>query len=230
MVKINKKGIPACVGIIMDGNRRWARQHKLSVFAGHNMGYKKLKEVVLCAKAEGVKNLIVYAFSTENWNRNEKEINTLTKLFEKLLLSKNDFKKNDIKITFIGQEDRFGKNIKKGIVKLENKTKKCSGIHLIVAISYGGRTEILSTVNKLLRKKCKNVSEKEFSKNLWTANIPNPDIIIRTGGEKRLSNFLPWQSVYSELFFVNTYWPAFTKKEFKSILIEYTKRERRNGK
>ena len=228
-IKIKKES-PICVGIIMDGNRRWAKQHKLPIFTGHSAGYKKLKEVVLWAKEEGVKNLIVYTFSTENWNRNKKEISTLMKLFEKALRQGSDFKKNDVKITFIGQIERFSKNLKKSIENLEIVTKKCKSVNLTLAFSYGGRAEIVSTVNDLLRKKYKNISEKEFSKNLWTANILDPDIIIRTGGEKRLSNFLPWQSVYSELFFVDTYWPAFTKKEFKSILTEYMKRERREGK
>lgn len=226
----NKKKPPACIGIIMDGNRRWARQHKLPIFSGHNAGYKKLKEIVLWAKEEEeVKNLVVYAFSTENWNRNKKEISTLTKLFEKALEQGSDFKKNDIKITFIGQRERFGEDFKKSIEKLESATSKCKSVHLIVALSYGGRVEIISAVNELLYKKSGSISEKEFSENLWTANIPDPDIIIRTGGEKRLSNFLSWQSVYSELFFVDTYWPAFTKKEFKNILTEYMKRKKRKG-
>jgi len=229
-MKKNKKELPVCVGIIMDGNRRWAKQHKLPVFAGHNAGYKKLKEVVLWGKEEGIKTIIVYAFSTENWNRSEKEVNALMKLFEGMLIEKEDFRKNDVKVTFIGQKDRFRDSIKQGISVWEHETKNCKAVNLVVAISYGGRAEVLNAVNNLLSSKKSSVSEEEFSKNLWTAGIVDPDIVIRTGGEKRLSNFLPWQSVYSELFFVDTFWPAFTKKEFKYIIDEYKKREKREGK
>jgi undecaprenyl diphosphate synthase len=232
MKKINKenKKFLTCVGIIMDGNRRWAKEKGLPVFAGHHSGYKKLKEVILWAKDADIKNLIIYAFSTENWNRSKMEVNMLMKLFGQILSQGNEFKKEDVKVTFVGQKKRFAKKISDGMDRMECVTNKCKTIHLSIALSYGGRAEIISTVNTILQKGIKNISEKMFTSNLWTGSIPDPDIIIRTGGERRLSNFLPWQSVYSELFFVDTYWPAFTKREFKNILYEYSKREKRKGK
>jgi len=223
MKKINSKKDPSprCIGIIMDGNRRWAKENIIPVAVGHHAGYKKLKKI---------KNIITYAFSTENWGRSKKEVEALMKLFGQVLGQKNDFIKEDVKVTFIGQRERFSEKLKEGMSKMENATKKCKTIHLTIAFSYGGRAEILSAVNKLLGSKMKSVSEKDFSKYLWTADIPDPDLIIRTGGERRLSNFLTWQSVYSELFFTDTYWPAFTKDEFKSILAKYKKIEKRKGK
>ncbi len=228
-IKINKDSTPKCIGIIMDGNRRWARKRALPSSVGHHAGYKKLKDVLSWAKDERVKNVIVYAFSTENWKRSKKEVEALMKLFGQVLGQEKDFLKEDAKVTFIGQTERFPKNISEGMDKMESVTKKCKTINLTIAFSYGGRAEIISTVNTLLKEKVKNISEKDFSKYLWTANLPDPDLIIRTGGEKRLSNFLTWQSVYSELFFTDTYWPAFTKREFKSILAKYKKREKRKG-
>lgn len=220
----------SCVGIIMDGNRRWAKGRGVPAVLGHRKGYKKLKEVVLWSKEEGVKNLIVYAFSTENWDRGKKEIDTLMKLFDDVLKQKDFFKKEKINVRFIGQIDKFSDNLKCGIKELEEDTKKYNGLRLSIALSYGGRAEIISAVNGLLKMGVKKISEEDFSKKLWTKDIPDPELIIRTGGEKRLSNFLLWQSVYSELFFVDTYWPAFTKREFKGILSEYFKREKRKGK
>ncbi len=229
MKKINKE-TPECIGIIMDGNRRWAKEKSLPLSAGHYQGYKKLKEAVLWSKEAGIKNLIVYAFSTENWNRSKVEVEMLMKLFDQVLDDEDGFKKEGVKMTFIGQKDLFSKSINKGIERMESETNDSKTIHLTVALSYGGRAEIISTVNALLQSGIKNISEKRLTDSLWTKGVPDPDMIIRTGGEKRLSNFLPWQGVYSELFFTDTYWPAFTKREFKSILSKYSKREKRKGK
>ncbi len=232
MKKINKenKETPVCIGIIMDGNRRWAKEQSLPVSAGHYQGYKKLKEVVSWAKEAGVENLVVYAFSTENWNRSKMEVDMLMKLFGKVLSNGDDFRREDVKVTFIGQKDRFTKSIISSMDRMESDTQNCKTIHLTIALSYGGRAEIIFAVNELLQSDVKKVSEEKFSDSLWTKGIPNPDIIIRSGGERRLSNFLPWQSVYSELFFIDTYWPAFTKREFKSIISKYSIREKRKGK
>jgi len=228
-IKTKKDLLPKCVGIIMDGNRRWARNRALPASMGQHAGYKKLKEVLFWAKDEGVKNIIVYAFSTENWKRSKKEIEALMKLFGQVLHQEDSFVKEEVRVTFIGQKEHFSKSISEGMDKMENVTKKCKTINLTIAFSYGGRAEIISAVNTLLKGKSKNISEKDFTGYLWTANIPDPDLIIRTGGENRLSNFLTWQSVYSELFFTDTYWPAFTKREFKSILAKYKKIEKRKG-
>lgn len=214
----------------MDGNRRWAKERGLPVSAGHYRGYKKLKEVVSWAKEAGVKHLIVYAFSTENWNRSKKEVEMLMKLFGEVLSQGDEFKKENVKVSFIGQRDKFSESMIVGMEEMQNKTKNCKTINLTIALSYGGRAEIVSAVNALLKSGVNSVSEYMFADNLWTKGVPDPDIIIRPGGERRLSNFLPWQSVYSELFFIDTYWPAFTKREFKNILSEYKKIERRKGK
>ncbi len=227
--KENKK-IPACVGVIMDGNRRWAKSRSLPSFAGHNEGYKKLKEFIIWVKEAKIKNLIVYAFSTENWKRDKLEIGMLIKLLGKMLEQSDEFKKEGIKITFIGQKERFSDKIINCIHKMEDETKDCNTIHIMIALSYGGRAEIVHAVNSLLQEGAKNISEEIFSGYLWTKGIPDPDMIIRTGGERRLSNFLSWQSVYSEMFFVDTYWPSFTKKEFEDILFKYGEIKRRKGK
>jgi len=226
----DKTNKPQCIGIIMDGNRRWAKKKGLTSFEGHTAGYKKLEEVVPWLKEEGVKTLIAYAFSTENWKRDEDEKNYLFKLLNIFLTKeKEKLKKNKIRVKFIGQIDRFSEDIQKNIRALEEETKDFSDFNLLLALSYGGRAEILSAVNKLI-KKGDEVNEETFSKNLWSAGFPDPDLIIRTSGEQRTSGFLPWQAVYSELFFTKTYWPDFSKEEFNSILADFSSRERRIGK
>ena len=221
---------PACIGVIMDGNRRWARERGLPVFAGHKKGYETLKNFVSWAADAGVSHIIAYAFSTENWKRSKREVEMLMKLFGSILEEGEEFKKRDIEVTFIGQKERFSEELREGMARLERNTRRCKKLHLTIALSYGGRAEIVSAANNLLHKGARLVTEAVFAKHLWTKGVPDPDIIIRTGGEKRLSNFLLWQCAYSELFFVDTYWPAFSKKEFNDILSEYARREKRQGK
>ena len=233
-VKMMQNSVPVCVGIIMDGNRRWARERNLPTLAGHKKGYQKLKEVAGWCKKIGIRNLIVYAFSTENWGRKEEEVDYLMDLFREFIFKESEWlKKEDLRIKFVGQTERFDADIRAGIENIERETKKGTNI-LYVAISYGGRAEILQAVKKIAREvlpeKIKSMQENDFAEYLWTQNMPDPDIIIRLGGEKRLSNFLSWQSVYSELFFPETYWPAFTEKEFLDIIKEYGNRKRRKGK
>lgn len=229
-----EKNIPKCIGIIMDGNRRWARKRGLSVHEGHRAGYKKLKELLTWAKESGVKTVVAYAFSTENWNRSKLEVGFLLKLLRNVLVDEvEDIKKEKVRVRFIGDLSRFPKDIEEGIRKLEEETIVHKENTLILAISYGGRAEIVSAVKKISQEKTKEeigkMTEKEFSKYLWTKDMPDPDLIVRTGGEKRLSNFLPWQSVYSEFYFTPTLWPAFLRREFDKILAEFAKRERRRG-
>lgn len=224
---------PECVGIIMDGNRRWAKRRGKSAIFGHKKGYAKLKEFVVWARNEGIKHLIVYAFSTENWNRDRTEVSQLMKLLSLVVKTEQkSLKKEGVRIRFIGELAKFSPEIQKNIAKMEEATGNEKNINLYMAISYGGRAEILSAVKKMLSEK-KNpaeLSEESFSKAMWTAGMPDPDLIIRPGGEQRLSNFLPWQSVYSELYFTKTLWPNLTKKEFAGIIKNYAKRERRNGR
>ena len=222
-----------CVGIIMDGNRRWAKRHGKPAIFGHKKGYNKLKEFVGWARDEGVKHLIVYAFSTENWNRSKGEVANLMKLLSLVVKTEQEsLKKEGIRIKFIGELIKFSPEIQKNITKMEEATKNEKNINLYMAISYGGRAEILSAVKKASpdKKYLSELSEEDLGRAMWTADMPDPDLIIRTGGEQRLSNFLPWQSVYSELYFTKTLWPDFTKKEFAVIIKNYAKRERRKGR
>lgn len=226
-----KKKIPECIGMIMDGNRRWAKEKGIHVLEGYKAGYEKLKEVISWAKEESVKNLIFFAFSTENWNRKEEEVSYLMNILKTALVNEFDeIEKENVRIVFAGQKERFSEELQKLIKNVEEKTRNNTEGTVVLALSYGGRSEILSAVNYALESGKKRITEEEFNNLLWTKSIPDPDIIIRTSGEKRLSGFLPWQSVYSELFFIDTYWPAFSKEEFLQILEEYSIRERRRGK
>jgi undecaprenyl diphosphate synthase len=220
-----------CIGVIMDGNRRWARAQNKPVFDGHAEGYKKLEEVLRWARAANIPHLVAYAFSTENWQRSEEEVGYLMKLFRSVL--EKEMKKlidERVRVCFVGDRSRFSEDLQKMMDTMEKETAAAYDITLHLLMSYGGRAEILAAVNALLEEEATVVSEEAFANNLWSHGMPDPDLIIRTGGEKRLSNFLPWQSVYSELFFSDSFWPAFTKEEFDSILAEFAQRERRRGK
>ncbi len=214
----------------MDGNRRWAREHGLPSFEGHKRGLEKVKELVSWIQEVGVKELILYAFSTENWNRTSEEIDYLMKLFENTFGTEVDeLVEKGARIRFIGQRERVPSSLQKKMIELEERTKSGAKGTLIVALSYGGRAEIVVGVNTLLAQGIPSVDEQAFRKALWGGEFSDPDLIIRTGGDKRLSNFLTWQSVYSELFFTDTKWPAFEKAEFDAILAEFASRERRRG-
>lgn len=228
-----EENIPQCVGIIMDGNRRWAKKRGLPTLEGHRKGYKKLKEIVLLCKKIDIRHIIVYTFSTENWNRDKKEIDYLMDLFRNLIFKQKDWlKKENVKIKFVGQIERLASDMQKGIKKLEKETE--GGLYtLYIAVSYGGRAEILYAAKRIAHEKTleeiESMKEQDFSRYLWTEDMPDPDLIIRTSGEKRLSNFLSWQSVYSELFFPKVYWPSFSKKEFMEIVEIYKESKRRKG-
>lgn len=233
-VNNSPKNTPQCLGLIMDGNRRWAKVHGLPAFEGHRCGYEKLTDLLSWCKEAGVKHVVVYAFSTENWKRTEEEVGYLMQLFRTVIFKETErFKKENGRVKFIGQKERFDKDIREGMEKMEKETAD-GEYALYVCISYGGRAEIFSAVQKLAKEKTPEeiaaLTEEKFGGLLWTNGMPEPDIVIRTGGEKRLSNFLTWQSVYSELFFSDTLWPEFSKEEFTGILEEYAKRERRRGK
>ena len=229
-MEANERDAPECVGIIMDGNRRWAKAKGLPTLDGHRAGYEKLREVLDWSKEVGIKNVTVYAFSTENWNRTKEEVGYLMNLFREVVAQMvKDALENDTRMIFLGERSHFDTDILHSIEDAERKTKECASLTFGIALSYGGRAEILDAIHRIPREKLATLSEDEFGKLLWTNNIPDPDIIIRTSGEKRLSGFLPWQSVYSELFFTDTFWPAFTRGEFDRILEEYAKRQRRFG-
>ncbi len=216
----------------MDGNRRWAKEQELPTNEGHRRGYEKLKEVMVWSREAGIPHVIIYGFSTENWQRSETEVGYLMHIFRFIL--ENEIGKmleERMRVRFIGDLSRFSEDIQQMMRRMETESEgKEHDCTLHLAMSYGGRAEIVAAANALVREGKTTISEENFSQALWTKGIPDPDLIVRTGGEKRLSNFLPWQSVYSELFFVDTKWPAFTKDEFERILTEYSVRERRRGK
>ncbi|MDO8408361.1 MAG: polyprenyl diphosphate synthase [bacterium] len=224
--------MPQTIGIIMDGNRRWARSRGLPAVLGHKHGADKLKEMFGWVKDRDIPHLIVYAFSTENWNRSQEEVDylmdTIRRFFGKQSADIEEIRHRGGRLRFVGERERFAPNIQELLASAE-ETTATGEYTLWVALSYGGRAEILHAT-EMLQKSGEPITEDSFAKHLWTADMPDPDIIIRTSGEKRLSGFLPWQSVYSELFFTDTLWPDFSPEEFDNILAEYAARERRRGK
>ncbi len=225
--------LPKCVGIIMDGNRRWAKGKGKHTLIGHKEGGETLKRIVQAAKDAGIKHIIFYAFSTENWKRAEEEVSYLLNLIAEFMESEFDyFHKEGGVIHYVGDLNKFSKTLQEKLKATEQKTKNNTSTHVYFALNYGGRQEILSAVKSIVKDNPEEteITEEYFAKHLQTGDMPDPDIIIRTSGEQRLSGFLPWQGVYSELFFTKTLWPDFSKEEFIKILEEYGEREIRNGK
>jgi len=228
------KKIPIHLGIIIDGNRRWARKRGLPSFEGHRRGLNKVNKIGEWCRKRGVKILTLYIFSTENWNRSKTEVSYLMKLFARALSKKNiqELIQKGIKLKVIGQRERLPKSLQKIIKEAEGLTKKGKKGILNLAISYGGRTEIIQAVKSIIKKKIpvNKITEDLISKNLWTGDLPYPDLIIRTGGEQRLSNFFTWQSAYSEFYFTKKYWPEFTEEDLDKALLDFSLRQRRFGK
>ena len=219
----------ACVGIILDGNRRWARARGVSKLEGHRAGMETLQKMVRFVRDRGIKHLVVYAFSTENWSRDTDEVSYLMGLFRELLHKEmSELGKEGVRIRFAGQRERFSASLQQAMNDTEEETLQNDAITLWCCLSYGGRAEIVAASRDAAEGG--EITEDSLARHLWTADMPDPDIIIRTGGEKRLSGFLTWQSVYSELFFSDTLWPDFEKEEFDAILEEFAQRERRRGK
>ncbi len=230
---MNKK-IPYHLGIIIDGNRRWAKEKGLPSFAGHLKGKENVWKMQEWCKKKGIKILTVYGFSIENWKRSKKEINYLMELIAQAL-SKDFIQEayeDGTKILVIGQKDKLPKFLQKIIKNAEEITKNNKKRIFVLAISYGGRQEIVETIKKIVSQKIppNKITEELIDKNLWTQGLPYPDLIIRTAGEQRLSNFLTWQSAYSELYFLKKYWPDFTEKDLNKAIENYAERGRRFGK
>lgn len=220
------------VAFIMDGNRRWARERHLPIAAGHLKGYEMIEPLIAFAHKNGIGYLTFWAFSTENWTRDKKEVVVLLQIFRRLFQSNitKRLQEQGVRMQVMGDIYAFPKDITKNIIEMVEKTKENTKITVTIGLNYGGRAEILRAVNNLLKSEIKDVDEETFSSYLYTKDIPDPDLIIRTSGEKRLSGFLPWQSVYSELYFPKVYWPDFNEKEFEKAIEEYTTRKRRFGK
>ena len=225
------------LAIIMDGNRRWARRRGLPAVAGHRQGAKTLEQVCRDAKDLGIRYLTLYAFSTENWQRDAEEVAALMDILREYL--KNDLQeiqKNNARIVFIGERGMLDKDIVESMRRIEEKTAANDGLTLCLAISYGSRQEILNAVRKtaaLVRAgdiRPEDIDERLFSGLLYTKDMPDPDLIVRTSGEQRLSNYLLWQAAYSELYFSDALWPDFNRAELEKIVANFNLRERRYAK
>ncbi len=222
--------IPNHLAIIMDGNGRWATDKGLERSNGHIKGYEQIKPIAIHAKNLGIKYLTLFAFSTENWKRSKNEIEFILDLAINVIAKEsNSLNENNINITHLGNKDNLPKELVSKIHISENLTKNNDGLFLSVAFNYGSRNEIVNAVNNLLKQKIKVVDENDFNSNLMTNSFPDPDVIIRTGGQKRLSNFLLWQSAYSELFFLDKFWPDFNISDLDHIISDYKKRKRNYG-
>ncbi|XOB46504.1 MAG: polyprenyl diphosphate synthase [Candidatus Nealsonbacteria bacterium] len=224
------KKTPKHLGIILDGNRRWAKEKGLPVFEGHKKGLEKIKKVVEWCKEKGIKILTLFVFSTENWKRSKKEIDYLMGLVKKAMnVDLKEASKQGIKVRVIGERERLPKIVQEAIEKIERTTKKNKKITLNLALSYGGRGEIVQAVKNIVKKKVSvnKITEDLISKNLWASDL---DMIIRTGKEQRISNFLIWQAAYAELYFFTKYWPDFSKRDLNIALLDYSRRQRRFGR
>lgn len=225
------------IAIIMDGNRRWAKQKHLPKTVGHNSGRKTFKSIVKHSAAIGLGHLTTYAFSTENWGRDQQEVAFLMSLFVESLKSEiKELSNNNVKLRFLGRKDRLASEIIVMMDDAELQTSKNTGLNLQIALDYGSRYEITEAIRDIVKKVQDNkISIDEIDENLigsclYTNSIPDPDLVIRTGGEYRLSNYLLWQAAYSELYITPTFWPDFSEEEFDSAIIEFSKRQRRWGK
>lgn len=233
---MEQDNLPKHIAIIMDGNRRWAKNRNLPVALGHKEGAKTLEKIVRYANKIGIKYITVYAFSTENWKRTEEEVNSLMTLFQNYL---DDYSKRadseNIKVKIIGSRENLSNKMIDKIEKCMERTKNNTGITFNIALNYGGRDEIVAAVKEIAQKvkqneiEIKDITEELISSNLYTKGQPDPDLLIRTSGELRLSNFLPWQLVYTEFLFVDKYWPDFSEADLDEAISVYQKRNRKFG-
>lgn len=221
--------VPVHVGIIMDGNGRWAEKRGLPRTEGHKEGVKTVKRITIASAKLGIKYLTLFAFSTENWKRDASEVEFLFSLFVESINSYlPELKENSVRLNFLGKISDLPFFVRSSLDLAKQYTKDCSGLMLNIAINYGGRHEIIDACKMLVESKLE-VNERNFESFLYTAGQPDPDLIIRTSGEKRLSNFLLYQSSYAELAFTDTLWPDFSEEEFLRILQDYSSRKRKFG-
>ncbi len=230
-----KKIVEECdlkhIAIIMDGNRRWAKERNLPTAFGHKKGVDALKAAMRACDDFGVKYLTVYAFSTENWNRKPEEVNFLMDLLAQTL--KNELKEmneNNVVISFIGDTTKLSPKLQEILQNSVDITKNNTGVNLQIAFNYGSRDEIVHAVKGIIESGEKEITEETISKHLYTRNIPDPDLLVRTGGEMRVSNYLLWQIAYSEIIVMDKFWPEFDKDALAECILEYNKRNRRFGK
>lgn len=232
----NEETMPAHVAIIMDGNRRWAKANGLPIALGHKKGAETIEKIVRHANKIGLKYITVYAFSTENWKRAEEEVKSLMILFQSYIDKYSKIADSEnIKVQFLGDFTAFSDRLQKGIQNCMNNTKNNTGVTFSIAMNYGGRDEIVHAVKQIAKKvqngeiSVEDISEDMISNSLYTKGMPDPDLLIRTSGEIRTSNFLPWQIVYSEFLFVEKNWPDFSEEDLDNAILEYQKRTRKFG-
>ena len=230
-----KKIVEECdlrhIAIIMDGNRRWAKERNLPSMVGHKKGVEALKTTMKACDDFGIKYLTVYAFSTENWNRKPEEVNFLMDLLAQTL--KNELKEmneNNVVISFIGDTTKLSSKLQKILTNAVNTTKNNTGVNLQIAFNYGSRDEIVNAVKSIISEGITDITEDTIAKHLYTKDIPDPDLLIRTGGEMRVSNYLLWQIAYSEFVVIPEFWPEFDKEKLSECVLEYKRRNRRFGK
>lgn len=229
--KLDKNRIPEHVAIIMDGNGRWAKRRGLPRMAGHHRGIKRVRAIIPAAKNYGIKILSLFAFSTENWNRPRREIRGLFKALEKYLKDEvEELQKNNVYLHPIGRLERFPISLQKELSRAEKVTRNNRGLILNLALNYGGRSDIVDAVKKVIADQPKKIDEETFSKYLYTADQPDPNLLIRTSGELRISNFFLWQLAYTELWITPILWPDFKKEDLLQAILDYQKRERRFGR
>ncbi len=224
------ESLPCHVGIIMDGNGRWAKRRGLPRIEGHRVGAETTEKIVVAASKLGIKYLSLFAFSTENWKRPKEEVNFLFNLMYQYVLGKLElFLENNVRFRVMGRLRELPSYLQEGFKEIELKTSHCSGMTAVFAVNYGGRQEIIDAVNRAIKDGHLEITEEVLRSYLYIPELPDLDLLIRTSGELRISNFLIWQSAYTELWFTNTLWPDFTVEEFKKALLDYSKRERRFG-
>jgi len=222
--------LPVHIAIIPDGNRRWARQRGLGSIFGHREGAKRIKEIILHASKVGIKHISFYAFSTENWKRTDKEVKGLMELIlEFLKKADRELNGSRIRISIVGDKNALPEEIRDEIVRIESKTRAYEGTNLNLFLNYGSRQEILDAMVKAFKDGALELTEEGFRKYLYRPDIPDPDLVIRTSGEYRLSNFMLWQNAYAELYFTDVLWPGFTTREFDKAIADFQKRTRRFG-
>ena len=233
---IDPKSLPAHIAVIMDGNGRWAHKRNLPRVAGHRAGIQAVREIVEASAELGVQVLTLYAFSTENWKRPRREIQTLMELLREYLGKELDhIHRNNIRFGTIGDTPQLGAAVQRELDRAIEQTQSNSGLRFNVALNYSGRNELVHAVNEILQEAKENplllegVTEEDFSKHLYTKDLPDPDLLIRTSGELRVSNFLLWQIAYSEIWVSDTLWPDFRKRHLYEAIVAFQKRERRYG-
>jgi undecaprenyl diphosphate synthase len=228
--RIDRASLPTHIAVIMDGNGRWARRRGLPRVAGHRAGIQAVREVVEGSAELGVSVLTLYAFSVENWKRPHAEVSTLMSLLKEYLNRElENIQRNNIQFRTIGRTDELDPSVRQELMKGITATQGNTGMIFNVALNYGGRAEIVDAVNQLLRDGCEGITEQEFAEHLYTAGLPDPDLLIRTSGELRISNFLLWQIAYAEIWVTDTLWPDFDKSHLYEAIIAFQKRERRYG-